>query len=182
MNKKKTIKKILSAAMAVAIVMTMCSTAFAAPATLTNENKTGNATVYYKEGNIVDPKTEDPTDDVVEGTYEIIVPEFIEAAAMGKTPKTQDVIASKVMLLPDETLSVSCEYSGKLLLRENATTTLDYKMQNNGADFISGATVLSCPAGTPDAVFSTAIGSVLTASPIFAGVYTDTATFSCSVA
>ncbi|MDE5994261.1 MAG: hypothetical protein K2G60_01975, partial [Oscillospiraceae bacterium] len=98
------------------------------------------------------------------------------------TPTAQDVTASKVMLLPNETLSVSCEYSGKLLLRENASTTLDYKMQNNSTDFNSGATVLTCSAGTPDAVFSTAIGSILTAAPIFAGVYTDTVTFNCSVA
>lgn len=178
----KTIKKIVSAAMALAIVMTMCLTAFAAPATLTNENKTGDATVYYKEGKIIDPKTEDPTDDVVEGTYTVTVPEFIEAAAQGKTPVTQNVTATDVMLLPEETLSIDCEYSGKLLLRENMSTTLDYKMQNNSTDFNSGDVVLTCPAGTPDATFTTAIGSMLTASPIYAGVYTDTVTFNCSVA
>lgn len=180
---KNSIKKILAIAMAIGIVSTMCVSAFAAPAVLTNENKTGDATVYYKEGKITDPQDpDDPIDDVVEGTYTVIVPEYIQAAAMNKTPVTEKVTAKDVMLLPSETLSVACEYSGDLLLREDGTTTLAYKMQNNDADFASGDVVLAVAAGTPYDTFDTNVGSILTEAPIYAGVYTDTVTFSCSVA
>ncbi len=176
----KNLKTILACALALIMMFAMTATAFAAP--LTNENTNGDSTVYYKAGNITDPKTEDPTDDEMEGTYKVTIPEYIEAAPVDGTPVTQNVTATEVLLLPATTLSVACEYSGQMTLREDNSIKLGYKMQNAGADFASNDVVLTAAAGTPTATFETAIGSILTAAPLYAGVYTDTATFTCSVA
>ncbi len=177
---KKSTKRLISVFLSVLLLMSLCVSAFAAE--LNQDNATGDSTVYYKAGKIADPKTPDPIDDIMEGTYVVTIPEYIEAAPMDGTPVAQTVSATEVLLLPAETLSVSCSYSGELLLREDGTTKLGYEMQNNSTAFSSGEVVLSAAAGTPDATFSSEISSVLTANPIYAGVYTDAVTFTCSVA
>ncbi len=178
---KKSMKKLLAIVLVMTMLLAFNATAFAA--TLNNENLSGDGKVWYIAGNPLDNKgTEDPDDDVVEGTYTVIIPEYIETAPMGSTPVTQTVSATDVLLLPNTTLNVACEYSGELTLREDNDVKLAYKMQNEGVDFATGDVVLTAEAGDPTATYDTSIGSILTAAPFFAGVYTDTATFTCSVA
>ena len=174
-------KKFLCSILAIILMFTMAATAFAA-APLTNENTHGNSTVYHKAGNITDPQTDDPTDDEMEGTYIVAIPEYIEAAPKDSSPVTQNVTATEVLLLPETTLSVACEYSGPLKHSEDSSIKLDYKMQKEGVDFTSNDVVLTAEAGTPTATFTTAIGAILAAEPLYAGIYTDTATFTCTVA
>ncbi len=178
----KNLKKLIAVAMA--LVMCLSITVIgASAATLTNEHLTDNGKVWYIAGNPLDNKgTEDPDDDVVEGTYTVTIPEYIKSAPMDGTPETQEVVATEVLLLPEEVLSISCKYSGELTLREDNDVKLGYKMQNEGVDFATGDVVLTAEAGDPTATYDTSIGSILTAAPLFAGVYTDTVTFTSSVA
>lgn len=178
----KNLKKIMAVAMALVMCLSI-SVIGASAATLTNENLTDDGMVWYEAGNLLDDKgTDDPTDDVIEGTYKVAIPEYIEAAPMDGTPETQEVVATEVLLLPEEVLSVSCAYSGELTLREDNDVKLGYKMQNEGVDFVTGDVVLTADAGDPTATYDTSIGSILTANPNYAGVYTDTVTFTASVA
>ncbi len=166
-----------------ALVMCLSITVIGASvATLTNEHLTDNGKVWYIAGNPLDDKgTEDPDDDVVEGTHTVTIPEYIKSAPMDGTPKTQEVVATEVLLLPEEVLSISCEYSGELTLREDNDVKLGYKMKNNNDSFVSGDVILSCSSGDSTIIYDTSIGSILTASPNYAGVYTDTVTFTSSV-
>ena len=50
------------------------------------------------------------------------------------------------------------------------------------ADIATGATVLTAAAGDPTAVTTSQIGAVLTADPLYSGNWTDTVTFTVSVA
>ena len=53
-------------------------------------------------------------------------------------------------------------------------------MLANGNRITAGDTILSVPAGNPDAVNRTSVASVLSAKAVYAGMYTDTATFTIS--
>lgn len=168
----------------ITLVMALCLmsvSSFAAELNL--DNPTGNATAYYTIGDIANENdVDDPTDDEISGTYTVTIPEYITTVAKNETPINHTVEATEVLLQPKEVLSVSCEYSNELALASDSTVKIGYQMQNKGANFNSGAVVLEAEAGDPTATYSTTIGSVLTESPIYAGVYTDTATFTCSVA
>ena len=54
-------------------------------------------------------------------------------------------------------------------------------MQIDGYDAVSGSSVLSVPAGKPDEITSAAVGSALTETPVYSGIYMNTATFVFSV-
>lgn len=176
----KKFKIIMSCLCVAALMFSFATTSFAA--TLDQNNPTGDTITYYKAGQVSDPKDEDnPIDDEMEGTYLITIPEYIEAAEVGGVPTTQDVTAEECLLLYNSTLNVAVEFSGEFTLRDNADTKLAYKMQADGTDITTGDTVLSVSAGDPVSVTSVAIGAALTADPLYAGVYTDTATFTASV-
>lgn len=178
----KNLKKILAVAMALAMCLSI-SVIGASAAEISNIDTDGDAMVYYQAGNPLDDKgTDDPTDDEVEGTYKVTIPEYIVAAAKDGTPETEDVVITEALLLPATTLSVACEYSGELTLKEDNNVKLAYEMQNNGTVFATGDVVVSVDAGDPFATTSTEIGAQLTADPLFAGTYTDTTTFTASVA
>lgn len=176
-------RKILCFVLALTMIFAMSATAFAAGDTLTNEKTSGEATVWYKIGNVANEGDgSDPTDDEMGSTYTVTIPEYIEAAAKNGFPVTQNVTAKNVLLLPKKTLSVTCAYSGELTHTGDGDVKVAYKMQKASSNFNTGDTVLSVPAGTPTQTFDVAIGAILTADPIYAGMYTDTATFTCTVA
>lgn len=178
----KKFKKIMAVAMALVMCLAMCAVG-ASAAEITNLDTDGDAMVYYQAGNVLDPNdTPDPTDDEVEGTYVVTIPEYILAAAKDGTPETEDVVITEALLLPSTTLSVACEYSGEMTLEQDNSVKLAYEMQNNGTAFASGDVVVSVEAGDPFATTTTAIGAQLTADVYYAGTYTDTATFTSSVA
>lgn len=179
--KSKKIKKILSVVMAMCMLGALCIPSFAAE--LTDAAPTADVPVVYNAGKVVDDKGDtNPTNDVVEGSYTVTVPDYITVAKLGGTVSTEDVIASEVLLPFGKTLNVNVAFDTTLKLKDNAATTLTYDMQSNGAKIVSGATILSVAAGDPDATNTATIGAIATQAPLYAGVYTDTATFTTSVA
>lgn len=170
-------KKILTAFILVMALFVTSIPAFA------SEADTGDTTVYHKIGQIVnvnDP--DDPTDDEIAGTYTVSIPAYIEAAPKDQTPADeQDVRASDVLIPYGTQLLVKMEFDGRLRLKNNRDVTVGYKMQINGYDAVSGSSVLSVPAGNPDEISSAFIGSALTETPAYSGIYTDTVTFVMSV-
>lgn len=179
---KSQIKKALAAFAAVAMLATMSTTTFAA--TLDQDTTSDDAIVVYQAGERLDDNEtpEDPTDDTMGGTYTVTVPEYIIAADVGGDPTEEAVTATDVLIPYGTNLTVDVEFDGELELQDNAATTLTYEMQNNGSAISTGDTILTVAAGDPDGSSSTQIGAVLTQAPSYAGVYTDTAVFTSSVA
>ncbi len=179
-------KKFISIFCAVAMTMAVSIPTFAAEKTL-NENQTSNtATAFYQAGQVVDNKgTEDPSDDVVQGTWGVTIPTYIDVAEKDGTPTEYSVVAKDVLIPYETNLTVTVDYD----ILELSGNTLAYKMQAdpqgaNGAlsDIETGATVLTAAAGDPKAVTTSQISAVLTAEPLFSGNWADTVTFTVSVA
>lgn len=175
------IRGILSIFMVIAIVACLGMTSFAA--TLTQDNPTADVPVVYKAGTITDEvDANDPTDDIVEGTFVVTIPDYIEVAEMGGTITTYNVTASEVLIPYGTNLTVNVAFTGKVALKDHSEATLAYDMQNNGAKIASGDTILTVAAGNPDATSTTPIGAILTEKALYAGTYLDTATFTVAVA
>lgn len=166
-----------------AIIMALCLTSVTAFAAEIDEtNPSGNTTVFYKIGEVSNPNDpDDPTDDEVAGSYKVTIPDYIEAAEMGKTPVMQDITVKDVMIPYNSELSVGITYDGALKLKDDSEVTIGYKIVADGADVTTGDTLLTIPAGTPDAVTTAAIGGILTEKPVYSGMYVNTATFVVSV-
>lgn len=162
------------------LVLALCLTSVPAFAA---ETDTGDTTVYHRVGSIVNANDpDDPTDDEIAGTYTVSIPAYIEAAPKDQTPADeQDVCASDVLIPYGTQLLVKMEFDGRLRLKSNSDVTVGYKMQINGYDAVSGSSVLSVPAGNPDEITSAFIGSALTETPAYSGIYADTVTFVMSV-
>lgn len=175
-------KKILTIAMAIVMMMAICVPAFAAE--LDQNHTSGTANVVYKAGQTVDDNgTEDPSDDIVIGTYTVTIPAYIQVADVNGTPTEYKVVAEDVLIPYQTSLTVNVAFT-ELELDGN---TLAYDMQANPqsagslTSIASGDTILTVVAGDPTAVTTSTIGAVLTESPAFAGTFTDTATFIVSV-
>ena len=187
MRKKKTIGKVISALLAVCMVMGATSvTAFAA--TLDSDNTSGSATVYYQAGTVTNDNgtPDDPSDDTVGGTYLVTIPAFIEAARVDGTPAEYDVTAKNVLIPYGTSLKVAVDFENNLKLADDSSVTVGYDMQakqdaGSLASVNSGATILTVAAGNPDAVTTSQIAAVLTDTPVYSGAYTNTATFSVTV-
>ncbi len=185
-TKRKTIGKIISAVLAVCMVFGATSvTAFAA--TLDQDNTSGSATVYYQAGQVIDNKgTEDPTDDVVGGTYLVTIPAYIEAAEADGTPAEYAVTAKDVLIPYGTSLKVAVEFENNLKLEDDNAVTVGYDMQaKQGSGSLTsvntGAAILIVAAGNPDAVTTSSIAAVLTEAPVYSGTYTNTASFNVTV-
>lgn len=176
-------KKILTIFMAVMLVACISVPTFAA--TLNQDNPTGTATVVYQAGKVTDDNDtpDDPTDDTVDGTYTVTIPDYISVAAMGATPTEYDVTAKDVLIPYGTSLTVDVEFDELVL----GSVTLGYDMKANPQSagtldkITSGATILTVAAGNPTAVTTSKIGAVLNEAPLYSGTYTDTATFTVSV-
>lgn len=175
-------KKIMAVALAIALFASLSTTAFAADKTLTEDHISDTALVFYQAGKVDDKGTDDPTDDVVSGTYTVTIPEYIKAAKVGDTPETSNVTAKDVLIPYGTNLTVDVTFEDALVLSDNASTKIAYDMQANGTKIVSGDTILTVAAGDPNGTSTVPVGAVLTQAPVFAGAYTDTATFSVSVA
>lgn len=175
-------KKIMAVALAIALFASLSTTAFAADKTLTEDHISDTALVFYQAGKVDDKGTDDPTDDVVSGTYTVTIPEYIKAAKVGETPVTSNVTAKDVLIPYGTNLTVDVTFEDALVLSDNASTKIAYDMQANGTKIASGDTILTVAAGDPNGTSTVPVGAVLTQAPVFAGAYTDTATFSVSVA
>lgn len=177
-------KKFISMMLAIVMMMAISVPAFAAE--LNQNNPTGTATAVYQAGEVVDDNgtPDNPTDDTVQGTYIVTIPEYIVAAEKDGTPTEYDVTAKEVLIPYQTNLVVTVEYD----VLELSGNNLPYQMKADpqseaGAlsDLASGATILTVAAGDPTAVTTSKIGAVLTEAPFFAGIYTDTVTFTVEV-
>lgn len=175
------IKSIVSVMLCAALIAAMAVPSFAA--TLDQNTPSGNAKIVYKAGQTTDDKgTEDPSDDVVSGTYTVSIPEYIEAAAQGEAPTAYDVTAQDVLIPYATSLNVSVDFDNTLKLADNTATVIAYDLQANGASVSTGATILTVAAGNPDAATTSTVAAVLTQAPSYSGVYSNTATFGVAVA
>ena len=165
------------------LIMALCLTSVTAFAAEIDETTPSNETaVYYKIGNVTNPNDpDDPTDDEVAGTYKVTIPDYIEAVEMDQIPVTQKVTAEEVMIPYNSELSVGIAYDGELKLKDNSDITVGYKIISDDSDVSTGDTILTIPAGTPDAVTTTESGGILTEMPVYSGMYVNTATFTLSV-
>lgn len=165
------------------LIMALCLTSVTAFAAEIDEtNPSGDTTVFYKIGEVANPNDPDnPTDDDISGTYKVTIPDYIEAAEVGKIPVAQNIAVKEVMIPYNSNLSVGITYNGKLRLKDNSDVTIGYKIVADGSDVTTGDTILTVPAGTPDAVTTAEIGGILTENPVYSGMYVNTATFVVSV-
>lgn len=178
--------KIISVLLAVVMATAIAVPTFAAEKTLDQNQTSNTATAFYQAGKIVDDKgTEDPSDDVVQGTWSVTIPTYIDVAEKDGAPTEYSVTAKDVLIPYETNLTVTVDYD----ILELSGNTLAYKMQadpqsENGslADVATGSTILTAAAGEPTAVTTSQIGAVLTAEPLFSGNWTDTVTFTVSVA
>lgn len=175
-------KKIMAVALAIALFASLSTTAFAADKTLTEDHISDTALIFYQAGKVDDKGNDDPTDDVVSGTYTVTIPEYIKAAKVGEIPETSNVTAKDVLIPYGTNLTVDVSFKDSLALSDNTSTKIAYDMQANGTKIVSGDTILTVAAGDPNGTSTVPVGAVLTQAPVFAGAYTDTATFSVSVA
>ena len=180
----KMMKKFISFLAAMAVV-TCC----AVPALALDANTPqGDAKVVFKAGQTVDDNgTPDPSDDVVAGTYTVSIPDVINAAAVDEEPTVYNVTAKDVLIAYNTNLTVDVTYQSDLKLTDNTAATVGYELKANPqsagslAAVSSGDTILTVPAGTPEQTTTTQVAAVLTDSPAYSGVYTNTVTFSISV-
>lgn len=178
-------KKFISMALALTMMMAIAIPTFASDKTLDQNHTTDTAIAYYQAGEVTDDNgTEDPSDDTVQGTWVVTIPNYIAVAEKDGTPNEYDVVAKDVLIPYQTELNVAVDYD----TLELSGNTLAYKMQadpqseaNALADIDTGATILTAAAGDPTAVTTSHIGAVLTANPLFSGYWTDTVTFTVSV-
>lgn len=179
-------KKLISIILAVVMMMAIAVPSFAAEKTLDQNHTSDTAIAYYQAGEVVDDNgTEDPTDDTVQGTWVVSIPEYIEVAEKDGTPTEYDVTAKEVLIPYQTNLTVTLDWD----VLELSGNELTYQMKadhnsENGAlsDLASGSVMLTAVAGDPTAVTTSHIGAVLTADPLFSGTWVDTVTFTVSVA
>lgn len=178
----KKMKGIVAAVLALAALSAMTTSAFAAE--LNQDTPSGEAVVVYQAGQKTSDNDtpDDPTDDVMGGTYTVTIPEYIVAADVDGDPTEEDVTATDVLIPYGTNLTVTVSYADTLTLQDNEGATVAYQMQKDGSAISSGDTILTVPAGDPDGSTTAKLGAVLTAEPDYAGVYLDTATFNVAVA
>lgn len=181
----KNMKKLLSFLTAVAVVACCAVPAFA----IDQNTPSGSTKVVFKAGQTVDDSgTPDPSDDVVAGTYTVSIPDVINAAAVDEEPTVYNVTAKDVLIAYNTNLTVDVTYQSDLKLTDNTAATVGYELQANPqsagslAAVSSGDTILTVPAGTPEQTTTTQVAAVLTQAPAYSGVYTNTVTFTVSVA
>lgn len=120
----------------------------------------------------------------VEQTYTIAIPEYIKATSQTETGIQYEVKAEDVIIPYNNYLNVSISFDKQLVHINDSSVSIDYEMNNNysGASnkINSGEIILSVPYGKVEGD-STNVYAKLTSDVNYAGVYTDTVTFSSRV-
>lgn len=167
MNK---VKKIL--ALVLSAIMLLSCGIMANAATLNEDNPTGNTTVEYTFGG-------------ASGTFTVTIPDYIIPVDIDETRNAYTVSAEDVYIPVGTYLSVYCSFDGRVVLEDNSSTVLPYKMYKadettDGIEVLSGDHILVVYAGNVDGD-SNIITAELTEAPKYAGKYFDTAVFSIVV-
>ena len=121
---------------------------------------------------------------VVEQTYTVAIPEYIEATPQTETEIQYEVKAENVIIQYNCYLNVSVNFDKQLVHIDDNSISIDYEMNNVYSETIdkinSGEIILSVPFGNVEGD-STNVYAKLTSEVNYAGVYTDTVTFSSKV-
>lgn len=153
-------RKIISGILAAALTLSVFPLSVAA-ADLQPESSGAAATVSYTN----------------ESMWSASIPTYVAPVEAGQQDVSAYAVAVKDVLIDDsQQLAATIEYSG--YVTEENGVKIPYQLYDSTSKEIkSGDTVLSKCAGEPgtEAIFT--FGAALTASPKYAGVYTDTATF-----
>lgn len=113
-------------------------------------------------------------------TYTISFPNYINPVKSGETPNIYSVSASDVLIEENDELLVSVDYDGTLT--EENDVSLAYSLYKTDNTAIMGeAIILDQSAGYPDSTIQTDFTAYLNDDVKYAGNYTDTVTFNCSV-
>lgn len=157
-------KKIISLALAVMMIATMSTTAFAA----TIENGTGTVEVIYG----------------VSEKYTVTIPADITLTANHESDI--EISASDVVIPYGNELTVSISSTNYtdskwyLVDSASASNKLEYSIKNGENDVTSGSTILTVAAGTTEKQEVT-LKAKLVDKATYSGTYKDTLTFSVNV-
>lgn len=109
------------------------------------------------------------------------IPAYVMPDEIGEKTAKYTVTLESAVIPDSHELTAKVEYSGSMT--EQNGVELPYELfDETGNAIVSGAKVLSKAAGMPDDSVSVSFGAALTAKVRYAGVYTDTATFTFDVA
>lgn len=167
MKRQKTIEsvwlaKTLSVILAVLILAAMCLIPTSA-AELTADG-TGASTVAHS----------------VNAEFTASIPAYVMPGEPGESSADYTVILENAVIPDNHELTAKVEYSGSMT--EQNGVELPYVLTDTAGNTVaSGTKILTKAAGTPGESVSVSFGAALTAKARYAGVYTDTATFSFEV-
>lgn len=156
MKKTKFISSLLSA------ILILSAVAVPVAAADVNQNSSGGtATVSY-------------TNDSV---WTATIPAYVAPVEAGQQDVSAYEVAVKDVVIGDnQQLAATIEYSG--YVTEANGVKIPYQLyDSDGEEIQSGDTIISKNAGEPGTEAAITFGAALTDSPKYAGVYTDTATF-----
>lgn len=128
-----------------------------------NETSTGGtATVSYNN----------------DSTWTAAIPTYVAPNNVGQQNVSDYKVSVQDVVIGDnQQLAATIEYSG-YVTEENGVRIPYQLYDSTGKEIQSGDTVLSKSAGEPTTEIAVTFGAALTDTPKYAGVYTDTATFS----
>ncbi len=115
----------------------------------------------------------------VQPSYSLHIPEFLQATKAGEATVNGEVSLKDVVLPKTKSLNVKVAYSGKLKEKSNESDTLSYILYSNNTAITNNSRILNVPYGTNHATIP--IHAQITDEVLYAGVYTDTATFTVDV-
>ncbi len=159
----KIIKCLISSLLCAAIVFSCCLPSFAEE--LTANEAAGVTTVGY----------------TAETEFYADIPAYVIPAEQEQQTADYSVTLRNALIPDGKQLNATVEYSGTLT--EENGVELPYSLYDESGDEVqSGERILSKTAGSPEDTVSTAFSAALTSKAKYAGVYSDTATFTFDLA
>lgn len=117
----------------------------------------------------------------VNAEFTASIPAYVMPGEPGEVSADYTVTLENAVIPDNHELTAKVEYSGSM--SEQNGVELPYELlDESGVRIASGSKILTKAAGTPDESVSVSFGAALTAKARYAGVYTDTATFTFDVA
>lgn len=157
-------KRLLSFLVSTSLLFSMGVIADAAPAAETEETQTAAAQVEY----------------VVGSSWTATIPAYIIPDEQDEPDPAEYTVSISDAILPeDKQLVGSIEYSGSV--KEEHGAEIPYRFLDADGEIASGDPIIRKQAGSPDEAVSVNISAILQERAKYAGVYTDTATFTFSV-
>lgn len=116
-----------------------------------------------------------------EASFTASIPAFVQAADPGQQEVNAYTITATDVVIPDNSiLSATVEYSGAV--RDKNGVEIPYTLYTADGAVTSGDTILQKEAGDPSDTVQISFGASIDEKARYAGAYTDTATFTFTVA